>query len=205
MRSPAGAGLRGSGSDGTRTRDLRRDRPPRPPRRPATTDDEPRRIPHPAWDCGRSGHAAEPNAPGAHAARCCVELVSEGLAPAARRRAHGAATSQAAPSRRLRKRRPEWEFGAAGVDAPMLCLCTTLGLDGLTARLLVVRGGCLECESSAPACTRKQSRSKVGRSCCWSCEAFLSVPGSARSVDIKRRQGLRGCHRTGQLADRRSI
>jgi hypothetical protein len=44
----------------------------------------------------------------------------------------------AAPSRRLRKRRPEWECGAAGVGAPMLCLCTTLGQDGLTARLLVV-------------------------------------------------------------------
>jgi hypothetical protein len=28
---------------------------------------------------------------------------------------------------------------AAGVGAPMLCLCTTLGQDGLTARLLVVR------------------------------------------------------------------
>ena len=41
--------------------------------------------------------------------------------------------------RRLRKRRPEWEYGAAGVGAPMLCLCTTLGQDGLTARLLVVQ------------------------------------------------------------------
>jgi hypothetical protein len=30
---------------------------------------------------------------------------------------------------------------AAGVGAPMLCLCTTLGQDGLTARLLVVRSG----------------------------------------------------------------
>src|SRR3954452_6583389 len=33
---------------------------------------------------------------------------------------------------------------AAGVGAPMLCLCTTLGQDGLTARLLVVRGERLE-------------------------------------------------------------
>jgi hypothetical protein len=49
----------------------------------------------------------------------------------------------AAPSRRLRKRRPEWECGAAGVGAPMLCLCTTLGQDGLTARLLVFRGDSL--------------------------------------------------------------
>src|SRR4051794_15148572 len=58
---------------------------------------------------------------------------------ATNRDAHGAA-----PFRRLRKRRPEWECGAAGVGAPMLCLCTTLGQDGLTARLLVVRGERLE-------------------------------------------------------------
>ena len=51
-----------------------------------------------------------------------------------------------APSRRLRKRRPEWECGAAGVGAPMLCLCTTLGQDGLTARLLVVRLGTVACD-----------------------------------------------------------
>ena len=47
---------------------------------------------------------------------------------------------------RLRKRRPEWECGAAGVGAPMLCLCTTLGQDGLTARLLVVRLGTVACD-----------------------------------------------------------
>src|SRR5512133_3231755 len=52
--------------------------------------------------------------------------------------------AEAAPTRRLRKRRPEWECGAAGVGAPMLCLCTTLGQDGLIARLLVVR-----CDSDA--------------------------------------------------------
>src|SRR4051794_39846311 len=45
----------------------------------------------------------------------------------------------AALFRRLRKRRAEWECGAARVGAPMLCLCTTVGQDGLTARLLVVR------------------------------------------------------------------
>jgi len=42
-----------------------------------------------------------------------------------------------APFRRLRKRRPEWECGAAGVSAPMLCLRTTLGTgraDRATAR-----------------------------------------------------------------------
>ena len=39
----------------------------------------------------------------------------------------------------IAKRRPEWECGAARVGAPMLCLCTTPGQDGLTARRLVVR------------------------------------------------------------------
>ena len=40
-------------------------------------------------------------------------------------------------SQAIAKRRPEWECGAAGVGAPMLCLCTTLGQDGLIALLLV--------------------------------------------------------------------
>jgi hypothetical protein len=71
-----------------------------------------------------------PNADGGHAERSISRI-------AIARRRHSA-QSQA---RRLRKRRPEWEGGAAGVGAPMLCLCTTLGQDGLTARLLVVRGG----------------------------------------------------------------
>ena len=52
---------------------------------------------------------------------------------------------------------PEWEFGAAAVDAPVLCLCTTMGLDGLTARLLVVRS-----ESA--------------------CDAFGARPGRRRST-----------------------
>src|SRR5688572_21200761 len=34
--------------------------------------------------------------------------------------------ASSAPSRRLRKRSPEWESGVAGLGAPILCLCTTL-------------------------------------------------------------------------------
>jgi hypothetical protein len=66
-------------------------------------------------------------------------------------------------SRRLRKRRPEWECGAVGVGAPMLCLCTTLGQDGLTARLLVVRRGRAgwTVDASACICTRQRAWCRV--------------------------------------------
>jgi len=47
----------------------------------------------------------------------------------------------AAPGRRLRKRRPEWECGAAGVGAPTLCLCTTLARDGADGATAVRQGG----------------------------------------------------------------
>jgi hypothetical protein len=49
------------------------------------------------------------------------------------------------------------ECGAAGVGAPMLCLHTTLGQDGLTARLLIVRDGSQSAHLTALAFVRRES------------------------------------------------
>ena len=75
--------------------------------------------------------------------------------------------ARSAPVRRLRKRRPEWECGAAGVGAPMLCLCTTLGQDGLTApNASGANNRRTRLNSRTASAARDSSRSRTARTNC---------------------------------------
>lgn len=79
--------------------------------------------------------------------------------------------------------------GSVGV--PMLCLCTTLGQDGLTARLLVVRcervrgvGGHARISGIGTVSYRESCEAPVRRAC------FSRPTAARRAVRLETRAGL---------------